>query len=90
MVVKEIRNSITKKNKEWQEKLLIVVLKAEDMYSKANSEVGIKSLSFVFLLSFYFLHFLSRRTELWCIMLDFYLFGSLKVLCFAIYVVLEA
>ncbi|KAM1331102.1 hypothetical protein ACFX13_044417 [Malus domestica] len=38
MVVNEIRNSITKKNKEWQEKLLIVVLKAEDMYSKANSE----------------------------------------------------
>ncbi|GMQ03103.1 hypothetical protein CsSME_00049041 [Camellia sinensis var. sinensis] len=38
-VVNEIHGSATKKNKEWQEKLPIVVLKAEEiMYSKANSE----------------------------------------------------
>ncbi|KAE8687671.1 Detected protein of unknown function [Hibiscus syriacus] len=38
-VVNEIHNSSTKKNKEWQEKLPVVVLKAEEiMYSKANSE----------------------------------------------------
>lgn len=39
-VVNEIHSSATKKNKEWQEKLPLVVLKAEEiMYSKANSEV---------------------------------------------------
>lgn len=38
-VVNEVHGSATKKNKEWQEKLPIVVLKAEEiMYSKANSE----------------------------------------------------
>ncbi|KAF3447110.1 hypothetical protein FNV43_RR12290 [Rhamnella rubrinervis] len=38
-VANEIHSSATKKNKEWQEKLPIVVLKAEEiMYSKANSE----------------------------------------------------
>lgn len=38
-IVNEIHSSATKKNKEWQEKLPIVVLKAEEiMYSKANSE----------------------------------------------------
>lgn len=38
-VVNEIHSSSTKKNKEWQEKLPVVVLKAEEiMYSKANSE----------------------------------------------------
>ncbi|WCJ30298.1 hypothetical protein M5689_011867 [Euphorbia peplus] len=38
-VVNEVHSSSTKKNKEWQEKLPIVVLKAEEiMYSKANSE----------------------------------------------------
>ncbi|CAM8950054.1 unnamed protein product [Rhodiola kirilowii] len=38
-VVSEIHSSKTKRNKEWQEKLPIVVLKAEEiMYSKANSE----------------------------------------------------
>ncbi|XVF89323.1 hypothetical protein PTKIN_Ptkin19aG0120700 [Pterospermum kingtungense] len=38
-VVNEVHSSATKKNKEWQEKLPIVVLKAEEiMYSKANSE----------------------------------------------------
>ncbi|XP_059658159.1 uncharacterized protein LOC132304483 [Cornus florida] len=38
-VVNGIHSSATKKNKEWQEKLPIVVLKAEEiMYSKANSE----------------------------------------------------
>lgn len=38
-VVYENHNSVTKKNKEWQEKLPVVVLKAEEiMYSKANSE----------------------------------------------------
>ncbi|XP_052210398.1 uncharacterized protein LOC127813475 [Diospyros lotus] len=38
-VVNEIHSPATKKNKEWQEKLPIVVLKAEEiMYSKANSE----------------------------------------------------
>lgn len=39
-VVNETHSSGTKKNKEWQEKLPMVVLKAEEiMYSKANSEV---------------------------------------------------
>ncbi|KAG8636332.1 hypothetical protein MANES_16G122300v8 [Manihot esculenta] len=38
-VVNEVHGSATKKNKEWQEKLPVVVLKAEEiMYSKANSE----------------------------------------------------
>ncbi|PKI75652.1 uncharacterized protein LOC116189608 [Punica granatum] len=38
-VVNEIHCPATKKNKEWQEKLPIVVLKAEEiLYSKANSE----------------------------------------------------
>ncbi|GMJ15859.1 hypothetical protein HRI_005255100 [Hibiscus trionum] len=38
-VVNEIHSSATKKNREWQEKLPVVVLKAEEiMYSKANSE----------------------------------------------------
>ncbi|PIA57015.1 hypothetical protein AQUCO_00600024v1 [Aquilegia coerulea] len=38
-VVNEIHSSQTKKNKEWQEKLPVVVLKAEEiLYSKANSE----------------------------------------------------
>ncbi|PSS36107.1 Histone acetyltransferase [Actinidia chinensis var. chinensis] len=38
-VVNESHSPATKKNKEWQEKLPIVVLKAEEiMYSKANSE----------------------------------------------------
>lgn len=38
-VVNEIHSSATRKNKEWQDKLPIVVLKAEEiMYSKANSE----------------------------------------------------
>ncbi|XP_062078099.1 uncharacterized protein LOC133782747 [Humulus lupulus] len=38
-VVNEAHSSTTKKNKEWQEKLPVVVLKAEEiMYSKANSE----------------------------------------------------
>ncbi|KAA8525471.1 hypothetical protein F0562_007326 [Nyssa sinensis] len=38
-VVNEIHSPATKKNKEWQDKLPIVVLKAEEiMYSKANSE----------------------------------------------------
>ncbi|KAL2507026.1 uncharacterized protein Fot_30673 [Forsythia ovata] len=38
-IVNEVHSSTTKKNKEWQENLPIVVLKAEEiMYSKANSE----------------------------------------------------
>ncbi|XP_048423315.1 uncharacterized protein LOC103953923 isoform X2 [Pyrus x bretschneideri] len=38
-VVNEVHSSVTKKNKEWQEKLPLVVLRAEEiMYSKANSE----------------------------------------------------
>ncbi|KAL2338396.1 hypothetical protein Fmac_012842 [Flemingia macrophylla] len=38
-VVNEAHSPATKKNKEWQEKLPVVVLKAEEiMYSKANSE----------------------------------------------------
>lgn len=41
-VVNDLHGSATKKNKEWQEKLPIVVLKAEEiMYSKANSEVDL-------------------------------------------------
>lgn len=39
-VVNDAHSPATKKNKEWQEKLPVVVLKAEEiMYSKANSEV---------------------------------------------------
>ena len=39
-VVNEVHSSTTKKNKEWQEKLPVAVLKAEEIiYSKANSEV---------------------------------------------------
>ncbi|KAM1114694.1 hypothetical protein ACFX13_048221 [Malus domestica] len=39
-VVNEVHSSVTKKNKEWQKKLPLVVLRAEEiMYSKANSEV---------------------------------------------------
>ncbi|KAG2691479.1 hypothetical protein I3760_08G011000 [Carya illinoinensis] len=38
-VVEKVHSSATRKNKEWQEKLPIVVIKAEEiMYSKANSE----------------------------------------------------
>lgn len=38
-IVNEVHRSATKKNKEWQEKLPIVVFRAEEiMYSKANSE----------------------------------------------------
>ncbi|KAK7330087.1 hypothetical protein VNO77_24273 [Canavalia gladiata] len=38
-VVNDAHTAATKKNKEWQEKLPVVVLKAEEiMYSKANSE----------------------------------------------------
>ncbi|KAK8535229.1 hypothetical protein V6N13_081367 [Hibiscus sabdariffa] len=38
-LVNEVHSSASKKNKEWQEKLPVVVLKAEEiMYSKANSE----------------------------------------------------
>ncbi|KAH6782892.1 histone acetyltransferase [Perilla frutescens var. hirtella] len=38
-IVNEVHCSATRKNREWQEKLPIVVLKAEEiMYSKANSE----------------------------------------------------
>lgn len=41
-IANEIHSPATKKKKEWQEKLPIVVLKAEEiMYSKANSEVHI-------------------------------------------------
>ncbi|CAN6918231.1 unnamed protein product [Brassica oleracea] len=41
----EAHSAATKKNKEWQEKLPVVVLKAEEiMYSKANSEVLILTL----------------------------------------------
>lgn len=39
-VVRERHSVVTKKNREWQQKLPVVVLKAEEiMYSKANSEV---------------------------------------------------
>ena len=47
-LVYEAHGAATKKNKEWQEKLPIVVFKAEEiMYSKANSEV---CLAFLFLI----------------------------------------
>lgn len=37
----EAHNEKTKNNKEWQEKLPIVVMKCEEiLYSRANSEVG--------------------------------------------------
>lgn len=39
-LVNETHSPVTKKNREWQEKLPVVVLRAEEiMYSKANSEV---------------------------------------------------
>ena len=45
-VVNHIHGSSTKKNKEYQEKLPIVVLRAEEIiYSKANSEVTFPLLS---------------------------------------------
>lgn len=45
-VVTDAHSPATKKNKEWQEKLPAVVLKAEEiMYSKANSEVFLSSAS---------------------------------------------
>ena len=45
-VVNEIHGSSTKKNKEYQEKLPVVVLRAEEIiYSKANSEVTFPLLS---------------------------------------------
>ncbi|KAM2542581.1 hypothetical protein TB2_021988 [Malus domestica] len=45
-VVNEVHNSVTKKNKEWQKKLPLVVLRAEEiMYSKANSEAEYMNLS---------------------------------------------
>ncbi|KAJ1410945.1 hypothetical protein SESBI_21479 [Sesbania bispinosa] len=45
-VVDEIHGSATKKNKEYQEKLPVVVLKAEEIiYSKANSEAEYMDLS---------------------------------------------
>lgn len=46
-VVSEAHSSATKKNREWQEKLPTVVLRAEEiMYSKANSEVFLVLLPF--------------------------------------------
>lgn len=51
-VASEIHSPATRKNKEWQEKLPVVVLKAEEiMYSKANSEVLFCVIFFTF---FYF------------------------------------
>lgn len=39
-IANEVHSSSTRKNREWQDKLPIVVLKAEEIiYSKANSEV---------------------------------------------------
>ena len=41
-MVIEAHSSVTRKNREWQEKLPLVVFKAEEiMYSKANSGVKI-------------------------------------------------
>lgn len=49
-VVQERHGVVTKKNREWQQKLPIVVFKAEEiMYSKANSEVFSSSFGFHFL-----------------------------------------
>ncbi|KAM0975654.1 hypothetical protein PS2_018327 [Malus domestica] len=45
-VVNEVHSSVTKKNKEWQKKLPLVVLRAEEiMYSKANSVVEYMNLN---------------------------------------------
>ncbi|KAM1724211.1 hypothetical protein ACFX13_022729 [Malus domestica] len=45
-VVNEVHNSVTKKNKEWQKKLPLVVLRAEEiMYSKANSKAEYMNLN---------------------------------------------
>ncbi|CAI9772910.1 unnamed protein product [Fraxinus pennsylvanica] len=44
-IVNEVHSSATKKNKEWQKNLPIVVLKAEEiLYSKANSEAEYSNL----------------------------------------------
>lgn len=44
----DMHSAATRKNKEWQEKLPIVVLKVEEiMYSKANSEVHIFGFSII-------------------------------------------
>lgn len=51
-VVTDAHSSATKKNREWKEKLPIVVLRAEEiMYSKANSEVSFLPFTALFLLS---------------------------------------
>lgn len=50
-VANEIHSSATKKNKEWQVKLPVVVFKAEEiLYSKANSEVLLPNFTWVWLL----------------------------------------
>lgn len=50
--VNESHSAATKKNREWQEKLPTVVLKAEEiMYSKANSEVYLLHFAYT---SYYF------------------------------------
>lgn len=64
----EIHNSSTKKNKEWQEMLPLVVLKAEEiLYSKASSEV-------FFLLLYYpsLLHILSCSSQICYILLHIF------------------
>ena len=49
-IVCEIHSQSTKKNTEWQEKLPVVVLRAEEiMYSKANSEVFLSLYNIQFL-----------------------------------------
>lgn len=71
-VVHEAHSATTKKNKEWQEKLPIVVLKAEEiMYSKANSEV--------FFSWFYFPVLSFDRSLIECAM--FFLFFQLYSVC---------
>lgn len=60
-VVSEAHSSATKKNREWQEKLPIVVFRAEEiMYSKANSEVLTCSFAFFGVSGFLGLCVLSR------------------------------
>lgn len=55
-VVNEVHSSATKKNKEWQETLPIVILKAEEiLYSKPDSVV-LSLLSLSYLLIFCLLH----------------------------------
>lgn len=67
----------TKKNKEWQEKLPVVVLKAEEiMYSKANSEVLI-FVPVLMLVGFNFLRFFAQCVGVMILYVFLFCYSSL-------------